>query len=165
MSQALSEVKVEVGSGPLGRAVYAQERIEEGEVVLSAWGPYVERSAHSIQVAPDRHVHVASDMEFLNHSCDPNCGVLIPLEEEVIRVVALRAIEDGEELTIDYATFEYEIEFMPDCRCGAAGCRGRIDGYRGLPPERRAAYGPYIAAYLPRMEAAPRGAAGGPQAA
>lgn len=151
---------VEVRPGPLGRGVYARRRIEAGEEVLAGWGEYVERSIHSFQVGPDTHVRIRNEIELINHSCGPNCGVLVPLGGNVLRVVALRAIEPGEEITTDYATHDYEIHFMPErCRCGSPLCRGRISGYRDLAPERRAAYGRYVAEYLPLLEAALRNGA------
>lgn len=40
---------------------------------------------------------------FNNHSCDPNCGM-----HGEITFVAIRDIQDGEELTIDYAFIDNE---------------------------------------------------------
>ena len=61
-----------------------------------------------------------------NHSCDPNTGF------SGLDVVALRDINIGEELTIDYVTF-YDRHMPPfDCQCGSPKCRGRITGWRGL---------------------------------
>jgi hypothetical protein len=152
-------VPVEVRLGELGRSVFARRRIEAGEEVLTGWGEKVERSIHSFQVGPDTHVRISNEIELINHSCEPNCGILLPLDATVLRVVALRAIEPGEEITTDYATHDYEIRFMPErCRCGSALCRGRVTGYRDLPAERRAAYGRHVAEYLPLLEAALRGA-------
>ena len=154
MKTVADELKVTVRSGHLGRAVYARACIEKGEVVLTGWGPPVERSLHSFQVGLDSHVRIANEIELINHSCDPNCGVLLPLGAGILQVVALRRIESGEEITTDYAMHDYEIHFMPErCCCGSTLCRTRITGYRDLPSERRAAYGPYVAAYLPLLEA------------
>lgn len=155
--------RVEVRDHPFGRGVYARTRIRRGELVLIGWGPYVERSVHSFQVGRDLHVRIANEIELINHSCDPNCGILLPLGATRLQVVAMRDIQAGEELTTDYAMHDYEIRFMPErCRCGSPICRGRITGYRDLPPERRAAYGRHVAAYLPLLEAERRG--GGPDA-
>jgi SAM-dependent methyltransferase len=146
---------VEVRVGKLGRGVFARRRIDAGDEVLSGWGEKVERSIHSFQVGPDTHVRIRNEIELINHSCEPNCGILLPLDATELRVVALRVIEPGEELTTDYATHDYEIRFMPErCSCGSPLCRGRITGYRDLPAERRAAYGRHVAAYLPLLEAA-----------
>lgn len=150
---------VEVQSHPFGRGVYARRALHAGEVVLTGWGPRVPRSRHSFQVGPDEHVRIANEIELINHSCEPNCGVLLPRGAEMMTIVALRPIAAGEELTTDYAMHDWEIEFMPvECRCGSALCRGRVTGYRDLPAERRQAYGPFVAEYLPIQEAELRGA-------
>jgi uncharacterized protein len=81
----------------------------------------------------------ANDMEsvsfetgdFINHSCNPNCGML-----DSIRVITMQDVAVDEELTFDYAmvnTGERNIAAeVFECRCGdssaanAPKCRGRI---------------------------------------
>jgi hypothetical protein len=141
---------IEVRDGRLGRAVYATAPLLPGRPVLQGWGPDVPaRTRHSFQVDVDRHVVIPTPIELINHSCDPNCGVLLRRGVERLEIHPLRPIAPGEELTTDYATFEYSVEFMDGpCRCGSAACRGRITGYKDLPADRRAAFGPYLAEYL-----------------
>ena len=57
-----------------------------------------------------------------NHSCDPNTAY------EGLNVVALRNIKQGEELTLNYASFLDEHMEPFNCRCGAANCCGRVTG-------------------------------------
>jgi len=60
-----------------------------------------------------------------NHSCDPNTAF------KGLDVIALRDIPEGEELTLDYASF-YNEQMEPfECRCGAPNCRGLIRGIPG----------------------------------
>jgi len=134
----------------LGEGVYTAARLERGCVVLRAWGPRLpHRTRHSIQVDHDVHIDPPAPLRFFNHSCAPNCGLLVRRGAPVVEVHALRAVEAGEELTLDYATFESEVLFVPGpCLCRAPSCRGRVAGYHELPDELRAAYGPYIAEYL-----------------
>ncbi len=140
----------EVREGRLGKCVQATEALPEGQVILRGWGYQVpRRTRHSIQVNHDTHIVINSPIEMLNHSCEPNCGVFVRLDVPTLEIHALRRIEGGEELTTDYAMFESEIEYMTGpCLCGTPSCRGQITGYRDLPDEIRAAYGPYIAGYL-----------------
>jgi len=59
-----------------------------------------------------------------NHSCDPNTSY------EGLNVVALRNIKQGEELTLNYASFLDEHMEPFNCRCGAANCCGWITGIK-----------------------------------
>ena len=60
-----------------------------------------------------------------NHCCEPNTGY------NGLNVIALRRIQPGEELTLDYASFLDEHMEPFQCRCGAPGCRGLITGKTG----------------------------------
>jgi len=64
-----------------------------------------------------------SGAEIINHSCDPNLYAVI-LKGHIL-YFSKRAIEPGEELTIDYH-FEKHMERVP-CACGAKNCRGTIN--------------------------------------
>ena len=60
---------------------------------------------------------------YINHSCEPN-AYMQTLYGHVL-FFALRDIQPGEEITIDY-----EQTLHPDskrCSCGAASCRGKIN--------------------------------------
>ncbi len=59
-----------------------------------------------------------------NHSCAPNTGYF------GLDVRALRAIDAGEELTLDYATFMSPTMTPFACQCGSPNCRGTITAER-----------------------------------
>lgn len=61
-------------------------------------------------------------MRFTNHSCAPNARLC--LDNGRVEFYALRVIEAGEELTVDYGETHHEGRLA--CRCGASGCRGRL---------------------------------------
>lgn len=141
---------VEVREGHLGLHIYAEQRFERGDFILRSRGEVMpHRTRHTIQTDFDTHVDFPTPLRLINHSCDPNCGLLLPRGSDTIELYALRAIEPGEELFTDYCTFENEIHFLTGpCLCGTAICRGRITGFKDLPPERIEALNPYIAEYL-----------------
>ncbi len=70
----------------------------------------------------------------INHSCDPNCVM-----RELNKLTAIRDIQPGEELNIDYGTTVagkgYPI--IEDCKCGSESCRHTITShdYLKLPEE------------------------------
>ena len=61
-------------------------------------------------------------MRFTNHSCAPNARLC--LDHGRVEFYALRVIEVGEELTVDYGQTHHGGKLA--CRCGAAGCRGAL---------------------------------------
>jgi uncharacterized protein len=61
-------------------------------------------------------------MRFTNHSCRPNARLCI--DNGRVEFYALRAIEPGEELTVDYGETHHDGQLA--CRCGAPGCRGAL---------------------------------------
>jgi SET domain-containing protein len=64
-----------------------------------------------------------SGAELINHSCDPN--LVSTIMKGHILYMSRRAIESGEELTVDYR-FARDMDRTP-CQCGAAKCRGTIN--------------------------------------
>jgi cyanophycin synthetase len=154
---AASGAGVEVHEGRLGKAAVAARAFRQGDVILKGYGPTTkQRSMHTIQV--DRHLHIIppSPMRFLNHSCEPNCGLLIRSGVREVEVHALRDIEPGEELTLDYETFEETFEALTGpCLCQTLGCRGSLQGYKALPKDRREYFGIYVAEHLRKSAETP----------
>ncbi|MEZ5904158.1 MAG: SET domain-containing protein-lysine N-methyltransferase [Geminicoccaceae bacterium] len=70
--------------------------------------------------------------DFVNHSCDPNTG--LQLTAAGYRMIALRDIARGDELTYDYSTYISGTPERMSCACGAANCRGTIGAFETLPP-------------------------------
>jgi len=60
-----------------------------------------------------------------NHSCDPNTAF------DGLNVLALKSIQKGEELTLDYAQFLDENMEPFNCQCKASTCRGLVTGIPG----------------------------------
>lgn len=54
---------------------------------------------------------------FMNHSCDPNT-ILQYSDKDCFRMIAKKDISIGEELTVDYTTFDiYNDDYMFECKC------------------------------------------------
>jgi SET domain-containing protein len=129
----ISSGKLRKTCGTLGASVVAAEPIAAGETLLSICGR-VQRlaSRYTLQVGNDVHVDpVGQCWGFINHSCDPNCR----FDFGHWQLVAIRPIAAGEELGFNYLTTEWDMASPFLCRCGAAGCLGRISGLRHLRPE------------------------------
>ena len=81
-----------------------------------------------VEVVVDASVG-GNEARFLNHSCAPNCDVVV--EDARLWIETVRDVAAGEELTYDYA-FVLPERHTPaakrryPCACGAGTCRGTI---------------------------------------
>lgn len=153
---------LEIRHTPIGQAVFAIAAIPAFTPVLEFRGSVYEAREledpylidHSIQVGPDTYLGPTgggSPDDYVNHACDPNCGVIVTIEN--VLMVAIRRIEAGEEVTYDYSTTMWRNPWpMVGCRCGAASCRGTIGDFAALPPGVRNRYERYgvVPAYARR---------------
>lgn len=70
----------------------------------------------------DKHVfHPIA--RYINHSCSPVAKVDI----EQKKLVALKPINSGDEITFDYLASERQIVAPFDCKCGSSNCIGRVE--------------------------------------
>lgn len=140
----------------LGPCVVAVEPIITGEVVAVFGGRCVtydefvhlptHQRARSLQVEDGVFLAAAADPEpsdFVNHSCDPNCG----LRGSTV-IVAMRDICPGEALTFDYACSNASEVTGFDCTCGSPSCRGTVTGHDWTNPELQRRYRGYFSPYL-----------------
>ena len=89
--------------------------------------------------SPDEVDHMSV---FINHSCEPNVG----FRGQVV-YVAMRDIRAGEELCHDYS-MERTDDYVLDCHCGSALCRGKVTGQDWKLPELQQRYGDYFSIYI-----------------
>jgi hypothetical protein len=145
-----------------GHGVFAARSIKQGELIfhidlrsLVKMTP-AEIDAHpeldgdhSDYVGRGKYVVDDSPASYMNHSCDPNCYYKMR-SIAVKDVYALRDIEEGEELTHDYAAtsvdqFAGKGFWVLECRCGSENCRGRVTGdFFDLPAELQRRYYPNL---------------------
>lgn len=133
-----------------GDGVFATRSFRCGETAVV--GVIVRRLAenysHASQVGRFEYAELGGLAPKVNHSCDPNCGVLVN-ESGGYDLVVRRTIAPGEEITFDYAMRNYSVDYFPGrCHCGTPLCRGAVTGWKDLSDERRAAYTGLIAPYL-----------------
>ena len=156
VKSVLSE-KVELRSSKAhGKGMFAKEPIKIGEVVFIKGGHILKREQifssgviNSYHPIDDSYFLGAmnSDEEdgiklYVNHSCDPNCGI-----RGEITFVAMRNIAADEELTIDYAFLDNE-DYSFRCTCGESNCRSVVTGRDWQIKEIQEKYFNFFAAYL-----------------
>jgi uncharacterized protein len=120
-------------SGIHGYGVIATRDFAPGELVTEVEGIVwsAERAdlddRYSLWLDGDWYFDMVDQTRWINHSCAPNCEIEGGVEPDGgapwARVVAIRAIRAGEEVTYDYA---FDAELAEPCACGVATCRGWI---------------------------------------
>ena len=152
-----------------GHGVFATASIPADSDLICYAGPRLRYhqttpATLAVQVGPDLYLGPSGGPDdFVNHSCDPNAGLVIrgtPDGSDVsnVTLVALRDIAPGEQVTFDYSTTMDEDDFEFDCRCGSPACRGRMRDFKHLPPavKRRYADRGVVPAYnLPYVDREP----------
>jgi uncharacterized protein len=122
--------KVVVRASPIhGRGVFAARRIEPGEVIINGCRDVLSDDAVKalppeeriyLSVMDGRNILMQPPARFINHSCNPNARGTDRYD------VAIRVIEAGDEVTVDYVA---EVPGMTmQCNCKAPNCRGLIVG-------------------------------------
>ncbi len=139
------------------RAIATGERIERYEeraqVLVSA--AHVEKTWRGLRrewfdryawpVGPGVFVTWDADPEGwrpINHSCDPTAWL------EGQDIVARTDIAEGQEITVDYATFCGAGMAPFTCTCGAPMCRTTVRGEDFLLPDLRARYGDHVSGWV-----------------
>jgi uncharacterized protein len=153
--------------GLAGMGAFAVTPISKGEIVWIRSGrilPVAEGEQlgdrlleFSIQIQDDFLLCATDEEEVadfvirFNHSCSPNVGI-----SGEVTYVAMRDIEEGAELTVDYAMFITR-NFHLVCLCRTLGCRGVITGEDWRKPELVEKYRNYFAYYIQQKHAEIKG--------
>lgn len=137
--------------------IFCREPISKDEIVV-VWGGRILPASEVDRDMPNftqQILQIEEDLfqmtpslepsDCFNHSCDPNVGM-----SGQIGLIAMRDIEVGEEVCLDYAMCDGSDYDEFDCSCGAANCRGRITGEDWKRPELWERYDGYFSPYLQR---------------
>lgn len=157
-TQARSEMSgvVSVRSSEVhGRGLYADCKIDKGQIVAEYIGEYVTQEAADRRdhkgggEGQDYQFRIAASLvldatlkggcaRYINHSCDPNCIANIVEGEQHthlkrVLIISKRDIDANEELTYDYQfALETNLGLRVPCNCGSACCRGFLNWDTGI---------------------------------
>ncbi|MBU1167935.1 MAG: SET domain-containing protein-lysine N-methyltransferase [Proteobacteria bacterium] len=121
----------------LGAGVYTKKTISRGSLVARFSGTIVEKVVqHSLQINPTSHLHDPHFAGLLLHSCSPN----VMLDMQGLTIWAIKDIESGEALTMDYASTEDFLFKQFKCLCQSDNCRHWISGRKEKVNEEGKAY-------------------------
>jgi SET domain-containing protein len=114
-----------------GYGVVATRDFSKGDVIVEVDGvlwqeddPVDDR--YSLWIDDGVYLDMVDQTRWINHSCDPNGEIEAELDGQGgawARVVALRPIQSGQEITYDYGFLAEQAE---PCACGSPLCRGFI---------------------------------------
>ena len=117
----------------LGFGVFSFEEFAPHEIIGEIKGQIHDddhESNYCMDLGGDARLDPRAPFRFLNHSCEPNCELVLwktrwEQDKQYSRVwlQAIHSISPGEELTIDYA---WPAEQAIPCLCRSRHCRGWI---------------------------------------
>jgi len=134
-----------LGDNHLGKAVFSNRKFKIGDVITQFKGSIV--SKNNLPLNPlvgenDRYMQISEDMflgpsfemdDYINHSCDPNAGVLF--KKFGVILIAIKPIKIGDEITWDYSTTIYNDSWQMTCACKTSSCRSIVKEFKELPSE------------------------------
>lgn len=116
------------------KAFFARRTYQPGEVVceFSAGAILPEPTYLTVQVDIDKHIMLQPEhLQYINHSCDPN----VFFDTYTMKIVALKTIEEGDEMTFFYPSTEWDMAQPFNCFCGCNNCLKEIKGAAHINPE------------------------------
>eukprot|EP00474_Spongospora_subterranea_P007467 CRZ07925.1 hypothetical protein [Spongospora subterranea] len=131
-----------------GKVVHRTQLLEEGALSARDLQMSLQVDSDLVQIPAWKESGDFSETtDYINHSCDPSCGML-----DSVTVVALRDIELGEEITIDYAMVNDGLIQGPSdnfkCLCMSPWCRGEITSNDWKIVELQKRYGNFFSPFL-----------------
>ena len=148
--------KVIIGNNRFGKCLIVNEDIKKDEIIAEFDGKIyeVEKATELPKDLPENVVDHAIQFEehkwkdsngyarYINHSCEPNCGI-----KGLFTIVAMRDIKEGEELLWDYDMTE-DSDWRMNCLCSMPSCRKIIGAFSLLPQNVREKYKGYVSDWL-----------------
>jgi len=130
-----------------GKGCFATVHFRKGHKIAEYLGEKISRCEISRRVKGKRRLYISgldsywaidasrlgNGTQYINHSCEPNCYVKVIHGHMLF--FALRNIEPGEEILLDYEE-SYHTNGKR-CACRAASCRGRINKREGIRNKRK----------------------------
>lgn len=139
-----------------GNGLHAARNISPGEILVFDQGITVNEKIIEILVQITGHENAlrlnwdtyALDAPlhggaYINHSCSPNVGF-----GDDRALIAIKEVQEGEELFLDYGMSETARGWEMPCECGSTDCRKKITGEDHKNPNFREKYGKWFSPYL-----------------
>jgi hypothetical protein len=141
---------VEVKQAKNGQGIFAKKDFNGEDIIFEVKGTLVscdideeldeETRSNTFRFDEEWYLSPKGELgDYLNHSCEPNSAVV--KRDDKLLVVAVKDIETGEEITIDYSTIiASDDDWVMRCNCGSQNCRGLIGQFELLPKVLKSKY-------------------------
>lgn len=140
-----------------GLGIVTNENIKKGEVIFLIKGEKKFREIKNTKtslygknwIGIGKNLWIDPNVghgRYLNHSCNPSASIT-----GKVKVVALRDLGQGEEITIDYSLVEGDHRWYMHCECGSKNCRKVIKSINFLPEEVFRKYMPFVPTYFKKI--------------
>ncbi|EPY35149.1 hypothetical protein AGDE_07563 [Angomonas deanei] len=120
-------------NGGMGQATFSTRNIAKGTRFFNVHGlvlPFP--TVYTIMLDRGRHLLFADGAQCLAHSCNPNVRIIVDPEGRSLDCLALRDINEGELISFNYLTTEWDMNSPFRCVCESANCFGKIAGFKYL---------------------------------
>lgn len=142
-----------------GYGVFTRQPLKAGDFIAVLRGSRVRyqptiygqsnRYGDWIGINKDTWIDPIDEFQYLNHSCNPNAGLK---GSHTLKLYAMRDIEAGEEITIDYSTTEEDPDYcFETAEADAEHVRRFVGPIQTLPEEVYERYLPYIPRYFQKV--------------
>jgi hypothetical protein len=121
----IAEVRLRLSNNQ--KTTYALRPFRAGELFIEFGAKEILREPNflSFQIGHNKHIMIEPEfLQCINHSCDPN----VFFDTTAMKVITLKPIKRGEELTWFYPSAEWEMAQPFQCFCGSPNCLGEIKG-------------------------------------
>lgn len=128
----------------LGLGLFAARNIPKGEIIYKFSGKTItyadtirrsdKEECKALQFGEDQYLDLELPGVLINHSCDPNCGIV-----DDFYLIARRDISKDEQLMYDYST-TMDDGYTMECRCGSRNCRGVVEDFKRIGLENQLRY-------------------------
>lgn len=126
---------------PNGVGCFASRAFRRGETIARISGPIDDKpDFESLQVREGQFLHMERPAVLMNHWCSPNAYI----DWDALEFKALRDVAQGEQVTWNYNTSEWELQRPFTCHC----CERKIRGFRHVEREESAALLPFLSPFI-----------------
>jgi hypothetical protein len=121
------------------KSLHASAFFDAGEVICDFSGSKILDAPNylTVQTGDSQHIFLQPEfLQYINHSCNPN----VFFDTHSMQLIALTAIQPGDEFMFFYPSTEWDMAQPFDCFCGTAQCLHRIQGAAHLTDEQAMRY-------------------------